>query len=42
MLVAGGSGITYALSTAQEIMQKSAEGASKVPTATKNKPAMVE
>ena len=29
MLVAGGSGITYALSTAQEIMQKSAEGASR-------------
>lgn len=29
MLVAGGSGVTYALSTAQEILQKSAEGASR-------------
>ncbi|KZT71970.1 hypothetical protein DAEQUDRAFT_723603 [Daedalea quercina L-15889] len=29
MLVAGGSGITYALSTAQEIVQKSTEGASR-------------
>ncbi|KZT71031.1 hypothetical protein DAEQUDRAFT_744515 [Daedalea quercina L-15889] len=29
MLVAGGSGITYALSTAQELMQNSAEGASR-------------
>ncbi|KAL6302892.1 incomplete iron reductase [Sparassis latifolia] len=30
MLVAGGSGITYALSTAQELMQKEAEGSSRV------------
>ncbi|KAH9935347.1 ferric reductase like transmembrane component-domain-containing protein [Fomitopsis serialis] len=29
MLVSGGSGITYALATAQEILQKSAEGASR-------------
>ncbi|TFY64102.1 hypothetical protein EVJ58_g2857 [Rhodofomes roseus] len=29
MLVAGGSGVTYALATTQEIMQKSAEGASR-------------
>lgn len=29
MLVSGGSGVTYALSTAQELMQKSAECASR-------------
>ncbi|KAL6302891.1 iron reductase [Sparassis latifolia] len=32
MLVAGGSGITYALSTVQELLQKAMEGASRVRT----------